>query len=228
MERSKYKHSLSYNPISYSKNYGFLLDKLPIEVYNGLTPYIEEIKSDFSSQNPWNGYLAGDIKHEYEFTTYPLSFLEFLKESIDIFLYESQYLTLYQGGWIPSSPYILEMDNMWINFQRKYEFNPLHKHTGLISWVLWYDIPYIMEEEDNFTKNFNDNSSVPARGRFAFVHPDIGGDGGVGTTYLPADKNWNGSLAIFPSSLNHIVYPFFSSDKFRITLSANVLIHNKL
>ena len=37
--------------------------------------------------------------------------------------------------------------NMWVNFQRKYEFNPLHKHSGLLSFVIWMKIPYNFEDE---------------------------------------------------------------------------------
>ena len=38
------------------------------------------------------------------------------------------------------------MNRLWVNYQKKYEFNPLHDHSGMFSFVIWMKIPY---EHDN-------------------------------------------------------------------------------
>ena len=35
----------------------------------------------------------------------------------------------------------------WVNFSRRGEFNPMHNHTGIISSVVFIDIPDELEEE---------------------------------------------------------------------------------
>jgi len=34
------------------------------------------------------------------------------------------------------------MNDAWVSFQNKHEFNPAHRHPGLISFVIWIDIPF--------------------------------------------------------------------------------------
>ena len=33
------------------------------------------------------------------------------------------------------------MSAIWVNYQKQYEFNPIHKHTGLYSFVVFMKIP---------------------------------------------------------------------------------------
>jgi len=41
----------------------------------------------------------------------------------------------------------IELFNLWVNFQKKYEFNPFHMHDGLYSFVLWHKVPYKIDDE---------------------------------------------------------------------------------
>ena len=34
------------------------------------------------------------------------------------------------------------LTGLWVNFQKKGEFQPIHNHYGLMSFVIWMDIPY--------------------------------------------------------------------------------------
>ena len=55
-----------------------------------------------------------------------------------------------------------EISTTWINFQKKYEFNPVHTHSGDLSFVLWVQIPYDLENELSFSNckysNMKENS----------------------------------------------------------------------
>ena len=113
-----------------------------------------------------------------------------------------------------------ELTSLWVNFQKKHEFNPIHSHGGVYSFVIWHKIPYLIEDE---IKQFPDMEESEVRaGQFAFVFPKE--TGVIGTDDLPVDKTWEGRIALFPSKLSHLVYPFYSSDEERITISGNLVL----
>ena len=39
---------------------------------------------------------------------------------------------------------------------------------------------------------------------------------------IPADKEWEGKMALFPANMNHQVYPFYTSDEYRVSISGNI------
>ena len=48
-----------------------------------------------------------------------------------------------------------KMSTWWVNFQKQNDFNPMHGHTGLYSFVVWLKIPTEYVEQNT---NFNTNS----------------------------------------------------------------------
>ena len=112
------------------------------------------------------------------------------------------------------------LSHMWVNYMSKYEYNPLHVHNGLYSWVLWYKIPYMIENEVKYSSKNSETSGddIVANGNFAFIHTT----NPLKVTALPVDNKFEGYIAVFPSTLAHVVYPFYTSDEYRITLSGNV------
>ena len=57
-------------------------------------------------------------------------------------------------------------------------------------------------------------------GHFVFVMNNDMGQ--IVSHAVPADKEWEGKMALFPASLNHQVYPFYTSDEYRISISGNI------
>jgi len=47
-------------------------------------------------------------------------------------------------------------------------------------------------------------------------------DGTIATENIPVDRKYEGVICIFPSTVNHMVYPFKTSDDFRISVSGNI------
>ena len=41
----------------------------------------------------------------------------------------------------------LKLESLWVNYQKQHEFNPLHNHFGLISFVIWMKIPTDWKEQ---------------------------------------------------------------------------------
>ena len=101
----------------------------------------------------------------------------------------------------------------WINFQIANEFNPIHSHSGMISAVVYIDVPEIIATEQ-YTKDTNMNCS----GQIEFLYgPDVLG---VTGTHKIIPKT--GDFLLFQAGLKHTVYPF-RSDVTRISMSFNVM-----
>ena len=115
-------------------------------------------------------------------------------------------------------PYLSEL---WVNFQKKGEFQPIHSHSGIFSFVIWMDIPYHSKDEAKlpFAKS---SCKTPAGGNFSFSTTTAVNRGLVECT-IEMSPEMNGYCCFFPSDLFHQVYPFYTSDKDRISISGNIM-----
>ena len=100
----------------------------------------------------------------------------------------------------------------WINYQKANEFNPIHSHGGLISSVLYIDVPEEIAQE-----NIDGKSNMACAGQieFMFGTDELGSNG----THKIVPKT--GDILLFHAKLKHCVYPF-KSDVTRISMSFNV------
>ena len=117
------------------------------------------------------------------------------------------------------------MDMFWVNYQKQYEFNPIHDHGGLYSFVVFMKIPTHWKEQHELP--ICKDSSAPVASNFQFVFakdqfPDF-------LTYnirlSPEDE---GKLLFFPSNLHHQVYPFYGTEEERIAISGNIFFKDEL
>ena len=114
--------------------------------------------------------------------------------------------------------YKFYVERFWINYQRPGEFIPLHRHSGVFSFVVWVSLPIEQQEFKNQpVERFN--LSKGYQGQFEFVYTDMLGQ--IKQLRLAHDKSWEGNVCVFPAELNHQVYPHYE-DKLRITVSGNI------
>jgi hypothetical protein len=103
------------------------------------------------------------------------------------------------------------MNSMWIVSQYENEYNPLHNHANCkISAVMYLKLPEYEESRKPYK---------PTDGNILFV-----GEGGVDRYFTTSNVSINpqvGNLFLFPSSLNHQVYPFRGKGE-RRSVSFNV------
>tara|TARA_X000001388_G_C2216769_1_gene117572 strand:+ start:779 stop:1441 length:663 start_codon:yes stop_codon:yes gene_type:complete len=109
---------------------------------------------------------------------------------------------------------VFKLGKPWINYQKKNEFIPNHIHDGIFSYTIWMDIPYDSNEE--LKEGGNDASC------FQFSYTDILGITRVHNIRL--NKKDNGRMLFFPAKLRHQVYPFYTTDKYRVSISGNVML----
>jgi hypothetical protein len=186
---------------------------------------VSKIQSDFSKAVAKNKTLAGNILHEYElFDSCPA--LEMKTREMAMMhqeAYGENYTTglnahtnIFEGTKKPN----LKLNSAWVNFQQQGEFNPLHNHTGLYSFVLWYKIPYYINIEEMAGPGRKSKNQLS--GKFQFHYTNILGN--ITGTALPIDNKWEGQILLFPSLLSHSVYPFYSSNDYRISIAGNLFL----
>ena len=197
-------------------NLGFLKIQLTNEQVSPILREVEEIKKNFINATEANEYLVGHIEKEYELNKSKDYFNFLLKDLVHIYEDTFGYIAR-QSQLSESVP--LGVSDVWVNFQSKHEFNPAHDHSGVLSFVLWINIPYTIKEENE--KSPGRRSKTPLAGHFGFYYTNILGQ--ICYYDIPADKTMENCMLIFPSRLNHTVHPFYSSDEYRISVSGNIV-----
>ena len=191
----------------------YVLADVPKEILEILNNVIDE-----KGLSPLNQDLAGNIKHEYAIPKGKAAVSPMLMQMI--IKHQEKYPNFFKKAHstINYKACEIELFNLWVNFQKKYEFNPMHVHAGLYSFVIWHKVPYPMKAEKERLASMMDNDF--RAGMFAFFFSDPSGK--ITQEALPVDKNWEGKVALFPANLNHCVYPFYTSDEYRISISGNL------
>jgi hypothetical protein len=195
------------------KNVGYVEGVVDADLMEKIKNTVEIIKGNFDQQRSFSSNLVGNIRHEYIFDHY--------REEIEqLAIKLSQYHDdVYDcSNFLDDSYGKLSLGALWINFQSPGEFNPVHKHPGVYSFVIWIEIPFNYEDEKNQGPGANSNSNKA--GSFEFVYTNVYGQ--LMGHQIPADNTYEGKVILFPAKLNHTVYPFFTSTGYRISLSGNL------
>ena len=165
-----------------------------------------------------NHKLAGNIDSSYEIYDKGGWFTEKVLLECGI-QYEKHYGKIWSKIPITGShPFTLS--SMWVNYQKQYEFNPLHDHTGVFSFVIWMQIP--TEYEDQRQLSITKDSNLPLISNFVLNYHNTLGM--IAQYIYTMSKEMEGTMIFFPSQLMHCVYPFFNCNKDRISISGNLSI----
>ena len=205
----------------YWESVGFLNYKFIDEELQLLRNTINDIVKSPSNYLEWNRELAGNLEKEYKL---PIDLHEKMHDLLvplekayyDIFpdFRDSRDVCLNSAE--------LMVDSMWVNFQKKYEFNPPHVHKGVFSFVIWLDIPYSFSDEQ--LQLHSVRSLSKRAGSFSFFYLDT--DGKIKERVINADREYRNIILFFPAKLMHCVYPFYTTDEYRISVSGNIVYKN--
>ena len=168
-----------------------------------------------------NHTLLGHIQEEYSLKEISGDFLHFIHTQCLGHENIKDYLNAPAMQVIPENrPFYV--DKMWVNYMKKHEFNPPHRHSGLFSFVVFVKIPYDLKEEEAYFKDVKIEPSANTQftSKFAFLNPDY--TGSIRVDCLPVDKSFEGKIIFFKASQIHQVFPFYTSDGYRITASGNI------
>lgn len=197
-------------------NMGFIINTFTDEQLQPVRDEVSEILQDFEGHkhNRNNNTLAGNIEYEFNLVKSKKTIEQLVVPLL------AEYNKIYRLSSkidVCSTPTTLTLTDTWVNIQKKGEFNPMHRHTGVFSFALYLHVPYLIEDELKNTFSVGGNRNVPAH--FEFEYTDVMGN--ICSMEIPVDKRYENKILVFPANMVHTVYPFYSSDDYRISVSGN-------
>ena len=199
---------------SHLPNVGLTNGLIPPNIYQALNQEIVDIHTNDKDIVRMNHSLAGQITKEYEITKSLPLLNPFLEEMGRAYQKEWDYYPKEN----PNNNK-LTVESVWVNMQKKLEVNPLHNHDGTLSFVAWLYVPFKLEDERNMP-NCKNSRTVELASTFQFVYTTALGT--IANCPMFVENGWEGKIVMFPSKLLHIVYPFQTTDDYRISIAGNL------
>jgi hypothetical protein len=193
-------------------NYGILEDKLPTDLYNKL--YDECMTARKNNSVMISGLTSSGVPDHFYIEKNIIELNNYIAQLISKYNNAFNYLSSFK---LLSNDLYLSMGKPWINFQKKHEFLPNHTHDGVLSYSMWMKIPYNKKEEKNYKRVNTDKEKFYS---FSFSYTNILGE--ICQENYEITKENEGCILMFPSMLTHCVYPFYTSDDDRISISGNI------
>lgn len=154
---------------------------------------IQDISEIERKRNPKNRRVLGEFDDErpedFVALRWRLPIETRLKEFIDVYLKEANVERSY------------EIESLWVNVQKRGEYQPHHKHSGDISYNLILDQPKGLGESGVLYFSYGEKQAFNK------------------TLYRVEPER--GDLILFPSWVTHYVYPTTSTQE-RITAAGNI------
>jgi len=179
------------------------------------------ISSEEENKKNWNHDLAGNISKSELIKDKDNWFYEtVLKELSEKMFYRN--CRNYYEDYIENEPPLppeFKMNRFWVNYMKQHEFNPLHGHSGLFSFVVFLRIPTHWKEQHALP--FSAGSNSPFASDFAFVWPEKDSRLCEHTNFQLSPED-EGRMLFFPATLQHMVYPFYECEEERVTISGNI------
>ena len=169
-------------------------------------------------KNKANKTLAGNINEEYDIPELMPEYESFICTQIINFSFFKRTADMLRNT-LADHDFGIRLNRLWVNYMKKHEFNPMHTHGGLFSFVVFVKIPYDLKTELAKSPGKKSNSNFTSTLQFQYF--DAGGI--PMEVNVPVDKSYEGGIYIFNASTRHLVYPFFTSDDYRITLAGNII-----
>lgn len=208
---------MKYVPLTHKL--GYILDDVPEHLLSLIVEKGEAAREEAVSMA---GSLVGQIKEEWmiPFDDGLIEFVDYLSE-LAVHYEDNTGVEPAEEGFRKVFPH----QSFWINFQRKTEFQPAHSHSGKFSFVIWVKVPYKIENE--FALPISKNAKERSTGCFYFLYPEPFSNT-ISLHGIEADERFEGKIVLFPSSLLHAVYPFYTSDEYRVSIAGNIANPNLL
>ena len=195
-------------------NVGFTQGKIPPLIYQALNKEIVDIHTDDSNTLKMNQSLAGQITKEYQITKSLPLLNPYLEEMGRAYQKEWKYYPKENPN-----DNKLKVESVWVNMQKKLEVNPLHNHDGTLSFVAWLHVPFKLEDERN-VENCKNSRTMELASTFQFVYNNVLGT--IANCPMFVENGWEAKIVMFPAKLLHIVYPFQTTDDYRISIAGNL------
>ena len=201
-------------------NIGVVEAQLPDDVVKNIWKVIKKARK---KPEDMKGELAGNISSSIKLDGDSPLLKEFVGELLPKFI--DSHINSYGAPWRATMKEGegFNLESLWVNFQKKHEFNPPHDHSGVFSFVIWMQIPTSYAEQKKLPICAESNADNHIS-NFAFSYTNTLGK--VSTFAYNMEKEAEGYMVMFPSQMLHQVFPFYENDGERISISGNVNIAN--
>ena len=195
----------------YFPNIGYISDDVPENLLARLKKIVNE-----KNLEKHNMDLAGNIRKEFKI---PKALGYFEGYIIDLCKKYDEEFNYVKTIKVTKQAHPFFLESMWVNFQKKHEFNPPHDHSGIYSFVIWMQIPTSYEEQKKLPicAESNAHGSIS---NFGFHYTNSVGR--VSQFFYNMEKEAEGYMIMFPSEMKHEVFPFYENDGERISISGNI------
>ena len=199
-------------------NIGVVEAQLPKDVVANIWTVINEAREKPEDMKP---ELAGNISSSIRLDSSSPLLEEFVTKTIPSFM--DSHMQNYGPPWraVMKEGQGFTLESLWVNFQKQHEFNPPHDHSGVYSFVIWMQIPTSYAEQKQLPICANSNADNHIS-NFAFSYTNTLGR--VSTFAYNMEKEAEGYMVMFPSTMLHQVFPFYDNDGERISISGNINI----
>ena len=201
-------------------NVGVVEAQLPDDVVKNIWKVIKKARK---KPEDMKGELAGNISSSIKLDGDAPLLKEFVGELLPKFI--ESHINSYGAPWRATMKEGegFNLESLWVNFQKKHEFNPPHDHSGVFSFVIWMQIPTSYAEQRKLPICAESNADNHIS-NFAFSYTNTMGR--VSTFAYNMEKQAEGYMVMFPSQMLHQVFPFYENDGERISISGNVDIRS--
>ena len=201
-------------------NVGVVEAQLPDDVVKNIWKVIKKARK---KPEDMKGELAGNISSSIKLDGDSPLLKAFVGELLPKFI--DSHINSYGAPWRATMKEGegWNLESLWVNFQKKHEFNPPHDHSGVFSFVIWMQIPTSFAEQRKLPICAESNADNHIS-NFAFSYTNTMGR--VSTFAYNMEKQAEGYMVMFPSQMLHQVFPFYENDGERISISGNVDIRS--
>ena len=111
-----------------------------------------------------------------------------------------------------------KFNRWWVRISKAGEYQPLHDHHSVWSFIIWMKIPFEHQDEQKDSLN----ELYPESGNMTICYLDSCGR--LQKQPYRLGKKSEGTMLLFPSDLNHVVYPYHLSYGYRISIAGDVCV----
>jgi|TARA_R110002074_G_scaffold241518_1_gene413365 uncharacterized protein (TIGR02466 family) len=173
------------------------------------------LKDGIETKESYNHKLAGHLESQFKYNNETTNW--FYKSIQPILQQYRHNHSIFHS--ISNENVELTAIDLWVNFMKAGDFNPVHYHGGDYSFVLFLEIPEELKKEQ---QEHRGTSMKPGELHLQYTQASKPRWATEGVSVNPKV----GDMIIFPANLMHMVCPFKSTGT-RISVSGNLFISNR-
>ena len=181
--------------------------------------YLWKLVHKYSHNAKWEGNRL--ISIEEDFKQFPLNDDDNLFQNNVLRPCTDKYFETYGCPFKQKTTHTHELafSRFWCRASLDGDYQSIHDHQGIFTFVVWLTVPFEGADERQVQAGLR-----PEASDFVLVYPDTCGQ--LQKRNFVLGKGAEGKMLFFPSDINHIVYPHYTTQEYRIALAGDVALNS--